>query len=326
MKKVSIVAPVYKSETFLPQLIESILGQTYTNWELIMVDDGSPDQSGEICDNYASSDNRIKVIHQKNAGVSEARNTGLKAVTGYYLTFVDGDDWFEPDCIEYLVGLMENNDCQMAMTDSLFTTSNRRQNKTDNVRIWSSEEAICRILYTEVPVGAWNKIYTTEIIKKNNISFPIRWFGEGLYFSIKGAEVSNKVAVGHKKVYDYRLNNPQSGTTVRKVEDGVGSLNNIRYIQDHLFIRTSKTIKASTWHIHRNCFNLLWFILGEGRKSEYNELYTSTRKELLALTPAVFLHSEVNFIQKCIILLTGLFPRISAQIATRRRNIKFKKG
>lgn len=107
MKKVSIVVPVYKSEAFLPKLIDSVLGQSYTNFELILVDDESPDNSGKICDDYAQKDKRILVIHKKNGGCCDARNKGLEVATGEYLMLADGDDWLETDCVEYLVGLME---------------------------------------------------------------------------------------------------------------------------------------------------------------------------------------------------------------------------
>ena len=95
MKKVSIVVPVYKSEAFLPKLIDSVLGQSYTNFELILVDDESPDNSGKICDDYAQKDKRILVIHKKNGGCCDARNKGLEVATGEYLMLADGDDWLE---------------------------------------------------------------------------------------------------------------------------------------------------------------------------------------------------------------------------------------
>lgn len=153
MKKVSIVVPLYKSEAFLPKLIDSVLAQTYTNFELILVDDESPDNSGKISEEYALRDSRIKVIHKKNGGCCDARNKGLEAATGEYLMFADGDDWLESDCVEYLVDLMEKNDCEMATTDAVFTTRNRIQNDTDKVRIASKEETMADILYANIPLG-----------------------------------------------------------------------------------------------------------------------------------------------------------------------------
>ena len=122
MKNVSIIVPLYKSERYLPKLLNSILEQTYTNLEVILVDDGSPDDSGIIADEYKKKDNRISVIHKQNGGCCEARNAGLDIATGYYLMFADGDDWLEPDCVEYLVKIAEENNCEMSTTDAIFTT------------------------------------------------------------------------------------------------------------------------------------------------------------------------------------------------------------
>lgn len=99
----SIIVPVYKVEKYLEQCVESIIAQTYGNWELILVDDGSPDQSGRIADRYASLDSRIQVIHKENGGLSDARNAGLEAVTGDYITLVDSDDYIHPQMLELML-------------------------------------------------------------------------------------------------------------------------------------------------------------------------------------------------------------------------------
>lgn len=99
----SIIVPVYKVEKYLEQCVESIMAQTYGNWELILVDDGSPDQSGRIADRYASLDSRIQVIHKENGGLSDARNAGLEAVTGDYITLVDSDDYIHPQMLELML-------------------------------------------------------------------------------------------------------------------------------------------------------------------------------------------------------------------------------
>lgn len=105
----SIIVPVYNVEQYLPRCIDSILEQTFQDFELILVDDGSKDKSGEICDEYAKKDNRIIVIHQENKGVNAARNAGLDIATGSYITFVDSDDWIQPDSYCKSIGLMETN-------------------------------------------------------------------------------------------------------------------------------------------------------------------------------------------------------------------------
>ncbi len=109
MKKVSIVVPVYNVERYLQQCVESLIHQTYTDLEILLVDDGSTDQSGQMCDEYAEKDERIKVIHQQNAGAANAKNAGIDAATGEYLTFIDSDDYVDLDWVACMVETLENN-------------------------------------------------------------------------------------------------------------------------------------------------------------------------------------------------------------------------
>ncbi len=211
--KVSVIVPIYKTEPFLDKLILSLIHQTYRNIEIILVDDGSPDISGEICDKYAAYDDRIRVIHKENGGTSNVRNAGMKIMTGDYLTFVDGDDWCAEDCIEYLMSIVAETGAEMAMSNKIFTTRDMTQTKDDRIETWTPEDDVAAILYPTITVGPWNKIYSTDMLRKNNMSFTNLWFGEGLMFSCEAAQHSNRVGVGHRKVYVYRMNNLNSGLT-----------------------------------------------------------------------------------------------------------------
>ncbi len=102
MDKISVIIPVYNVEPYIRKCIDSVINQTYINLEIILVDDGSTDNSGKVCDEYATKDKRVKVLHKRNGGVSSAKNAGLKEVTGKYLGFVDSDDWIEPEMYEIL--------------------------------------------------------------------------------------------------------------------------------------------------------------------------------------------------------------------------------
>lgn len=107
MPQVSIIVPVYKAEQVLEQCVSSVLAQTFPDWELLLVDDGSPDGSGKLCDGYARTDPRVRVFHKGNGGVSSARNLGMREAAGAYLLFIDSDDWIEPDMCEKLLGAIE---------------------------------------------------------------------------------------------------------------------------------------------------------------------------------------------------------------------------
>lgn len=119
MNKISIIIPVYQVEKYIKRCLDSILSQTYSNLEIILIDDGSKDMSGKICDEYAIKDSRIKVIHQDNAGVSVARNKGLDICTGDYITFVDSDDFLEPRMYEKMMEKVAEYDCDVVMCDCI---------------------------------------------------------------------------------------------------------------------------------------------------------------------------------------------------------------
>lgn len=323
--KVSIIVPIYRSESFIYKLVDSILAQTYKNIELILVDDESPDNCPKICDEYEKKDKRVIVIHQKNTGTCGARNAGLKKASGKYLTFADGDDWMEPDCIEYLTKILKETNSEMSTTDAIFTSRDRSQNDNDKVRKLSTEDAICELLYDKIPVGPWNKLYTTKIVKENNISFSVPWFGEGLYFSVMVAQHSKGIAVGHRKVYNYRLNNPNSGTVIMKVENGINSLNNINYISKNLIIKTKKIDYALKWHIWQNNYNLMMFIIANDSYNSYMDYYNKSKKYIRKNALNVIKNSNISRKWKLKILFELLFPKLIIRISLNKSNKKFKK-
>lgn len=109
MPKVSIIVPVYKAEKYIKRCVDSIIAQTFSDWELLLIDDGSPDRSGEIIEDYAKADARVRVFHKENGGVSSARNLGLDNAQGEYLTFVDADDWIDADNLAVCLPVIEQN-------------------------------------------------------------------------------------------------------------------------------------------------------------------------------------------------------------------------
>ena len=143
-KKITVIIPVYKVEPYLRKCVDSVLVQTYTNLEVILVDDGSPDNCPAICDEYAARDNRVRVIHQQNAGVSAARNAGLDIATGDYIGFVDSDDWIEPDMYETLYGMIEEKNVEIAYVDYVREQGNSSTHVLNegNTCVYSANEAL----------------------------------------------------------------------------------------------------------------------------------------------------------------------------------------
>lgn len=324
-KKVSLIIAIYNSELFLPKLLNSIKNQTYRNIEVILVDDGSPDDSGIICDEFAKNDDRFIVIHKENGGTCDARNAGLKAVTGDYLMIIDGDDWLEEDYVEYLINIAESTQSDMALSTNVFTTRDRKQVENDKIEVWTNEKATAAIIYPYFKLGPWNKIYSTKLIKENNIDFSVPWFGEGLYFASRASQFANQVGVGQKKVYNYRLNNAGSGLTVYKVQNGINALINIKNIKSNLYIKTKTVEDAVEWHLWKNYSFLLLQIIGTKSEKLYRNEYKNCICEIRQTWIRVFLNSKVNKKEKIKILLCGLFPVSYSKLTIIKKKITLKK-
>ena len=163
---ISVIVPVYKVEKYLPQCVDSILAQTYRNLEIILVDDGSPDGCAAICDEYAKKDNRVRVIHQKNAGVSAARNAGLDCAQGEYIGFVDSDDFIAPEMFEALLSLIKKyhvsiSMCQYRHVRGVTQGKDALSFKNDSTDgVWPVKEALHVVLTQNNYAGfLWNKLY-----------------------------------------------------------------------------------------------------------------------------------------------------------------------
>lgn len=323
--KVSIVVAIYKSEKFLDKLIISIVNQTYANLEIILVDDGSPDNSGEICDKYAAKDGRIKVLHKKNGGACDARNKGLELVTGDYISIIDGDDWLEPDYVEYLLMIAVQTGSDMSMSKNIFTTRDREQVTQDSIETWTAENAAVEIIYPKIPIGPWNKLYKTSLIKDNHIDFNVPWSGEGHWFSCMAAQCSNHVGIGYRKVYNYRLNNAGSGLTNYNVVMGINALWNTKNIGAKLVHPTKRLHAAVNYHIW-SCYHfILMLIMATNSKDKYAKEYRECLIKSKTMLPSVLLHSEVSWKHKLKMILMTMFPITYAKKGIRRDRKALKK-
>lgn len=315
--KVSLIVAIYKSEKFLPKLIESMVSQTHKNIEILLVDDGSPDNSGVICDEYAAKDNRIRVIYKENGGACEARNIGLQHATGDYIAIIDGDDWLELDFVEYLLNIALETDSDMSLSDKIFTTRDRAQTVEDKIEIWSAAEAATAIIYPKMEIGPWNKLYKASLLRDNNITFSVPWSGEGLYFASTAAQCANHVGVGHKKIYNYRLNNANSGLTNFKLEMALNAEWNIRNIKENLRIHTPELEEACNYHIWRNEHFVIYLMVATNSLKENYTKYKSCRKNMFKLLPGRLLHSDVSLKRKLGMIRLTLFPVHMAKRAVR---------
>ena len=187
MPIISIVVPVYKVEKYIRRCIDSILAQTFTDFELILVDDGSPDNCGAICDEYAAKDHRIKVIHKPNGGVSAARNTALDAATGRYIMFCDSDDFVSPEWCQVMLNAIEEYPSALITSEMQKVDEEASANRED---CGTSDSAIEDVSYYTVynrglSGFTWNKIFRRDIIEQNHLRFDEnRRIGEDVQFVI----------------------------------------------------------------------------------------------------------------------------------------------
>ena len=212
---ISVIVPVYKVETYLHQCVDSILNQTYRNLEVILVDDGSPDGCPGICDEYAAMDNRVKVIHKKNGGLSDARNVGLRIMTGEYVTFVDSDDWIETNHISSLYeGIRGKCNRVIAVSDI------RRIDKKGNTLAIFGKLGTEHIVMEPIFGYVWNKLYSVQLLQ--NVCFDNVRYVEDMPFNLQVLQKNAEYVFTGKCTYCYLLRENSIMTSVvstKRVDD-----------------------------------------------------------------------------------------------------------
>ena len=204
--KVSVIVPVYNVEKYLERCVHSILNQTHTNLEIVLVNDGSKDSSGTICDAFEKKDSRIKVVHQKNGGLSAARNTGLNHATGDFIAFIDSDDWIELDMFEIMLNYAFKHELDIIECDIQYTS--KEKIKTDpTFFIENKEDAAIRIIENRF-FSVCRRIYSFDIIK--NMRFIENYIYEDMLFTSELIRSIEKVGYIKKPFYNYFIENDTS--------------------------------------------------------------------------------------------------------------------
>ena len=258
---ISIIIPVYNAESYLDKCIESVITQTYTDWECILINDGSKDNSASICDSWVKKDSRISVIHQPNKGVSAARNRGIKESKGEFIVFIDSDDWVEPNYLSDMLNAILKYNSDLVITGQIHHKPKR------NITIFKPQE----ILFFELTknstsdfiknigffYGPYSKIFKANIIKNNNIRFPIDLsLGEDLSFNFQYLEYTKSILCLPVANYNYRILNSGSLTSIYR--------DNTFEIHYHLFkIRKIFFQRKNMWNniSKKYLYNQLWGII-----------------------------------------------------------------
>ncbi|HFI0030673.1 TPA: glycosyltransferase family 2 protein [Streptococcus suis] len=238
---ISIIVPVYNVENYLDECIQTVLAQTYSNWELLLINDGSTDSSGTICDDYAKGDERIRVIHKNNGGLSDARNAGIDNCTGEYITFLDSDDGIREDFLETCLITAIQHDVDIVIGHFFIWDENNQtflyfvdQAQKDTTEVISAQEAlnlqvVWENLNTAPFVVAWGKLFKATLF--NTIRFPKGKVFEDEYTIHKALLKSDSVALINKEFYMYR----RHGNSIMTSDFSLSKvLNNIEALEERI--------------------------------------------------------------------------------------------
>lgn len=282
--RISIIVPVYKIERYLRQCVDSILVQTYTNLEVILVNDGSPDNCGKIIDEYSLKDRRIIAIHKENGGISDARNAGIEVATGQYLGFIDSDDWIEPDMIELLYNNLIAQNADISLCSFTFSYVNFERPLCDKRQLFilDSDQAIIQCLAGNAfTVASWGKLYKREIF--SSIRYPIDKQYEDA-FIIVDVMTEARVIVGDSiPKYHYRM---RGSSTTNNNSSSMDFSRLMNIVEAHENI--CQSVETKTPHTKNFCKSMLlkaiFFVLqimlrsnDRKRLSEYPRLLSAIR-------------------------------------------------
>ena len=314
---ISVIVPVYKVEKYLPKCVDSILTQTWRNLEIILIDDGSPDGCPAICDEYAKKDNRVRVIHQQNAGVSNARNAGLDSAQGEYVAFVDGDDWCEPDYAESLLNNLLQNQADLSVCGYFQEDLAGKQIKRTkgSGKLLNRSEALRELVcYSGFQGYVWNKLCRREMIEQYQLRFDVNiGICEDLLFYFKLILHSTTVFYDPAPKYHY-LQHGSSALQMKFNSTGFNPkwLDEISAVDRLIAITPPEetTVRRRlTAHKVRACATLIRLMANANVHSDLVFDYQKyIRKNLTVLFTE---YAGIPFGTKMGVLLTILFPRFS---------------
>ena len=230
MCKVSVLIPVYNTEKYLKKCLDSVINQTLKDIEIIIVNDGSKDNSQAIIEEYACKDERIKYFDQENKGLGATRNKGLEMAKGQYIVFLDSDDWVELDCYEEMYNNAIEKNSDLVIVDYYIDNEEKSFIYKNKYQTNQKKEYLKDVLLRNVPGFSWNKLYKKEIIDKNKMKFPIRGELENIedqYFTTRFVYLSNNISFVNKPLIHYIIRNSSIVNTYQNglLEDGLALYN-----------------------------------------------------------------------------------------------------
>lgn len=288
---ISVIVPIYNVEKYLARCVDSIANQTYKNLEIILVDDGSPDLCPQMCDDYAEKDSRIKVVHKKNGGLSDARNAGMAVATGAYISFIDSDDYVSDDFFECLLDVMNKENSDIAECSVVkFYEDNRFDEFNDDLleNTYDAQDAMSALI-AENPFHqhVWNKLYKTELVK--DIPYAVGKLNEDEFWTYQVFGRASKVAKLNKTMYYYFQRSSSImgvGYNIRRLDALEGKANRQKYIENN-FPELSTQAKID---LYGSCMfayqSVLKFMSGADKKKalelirKYRKMYNLSFDEI----------------------------------------------
>lgn len=307
MDLISVIVPVYNVEKYLQRSVTSLLNQTYKNLEIILVDDGTKDNSGKMCDEFASQHKNIKVVHKTNGGLSSARNAGIKVATGKYIGFIDSDDYVEPTLYENLYNSIKGKNRVIALTDVKTVKENGEviSVHSHDEEKYTKEQYLSDLLMFVGEVSAWSKLFPREIF--DNHSFDETKLNEDLLFMFDIENEFDEVCLTKSADYNYVMHEGSISRSFGKsIHDMIGNAKVVRDIVDAKYPELKE--KAERFEIFQN-YSFLWCVPKHYKRKE-DKLVKQTYRFLRHNYFKALKNKYLTKYDKTKITLAILFPHL----------------
>ncbi len=320
---ISVIIPVYNVEKYLDRCIISVLKQSYSNIEVILVDDGTQDSSGKICDKYAFTDSRVKVIHKTNGGLSDARNVGIAASNGKYIAFIDSDDFVSARYIEKLYYALLSADADISVCRKIifYDESEVNAKEYDNSYNVITKKQFFDGYFTQHDqyIVAWNKLYPRDIFKK--VIFPKGKYNEDAFTTYLFINEVERIAVLEDELY-YYYQNPEgivrSKIKNSKFDDLEAHTNSYTFFKEYGYVKTAKD--NAKWLLE---FYIKYLSEDEGKFVNCKEFYALAKNKFKQTRKLLLKGGELRFDWKIVTFLAFLSPKL---LLTHRKLLNFLYG
>lgn len=325
--KVSIIIPAYNVEKYIEKCVESVVNQTYQNIEILAIDDGSKDNTGKILDELQLGDERIRVIHKENGGVSSARNIGLDMATGDYIAFLDADDYLSEDFVEYMLNIVKMTGADFCISRYFITKEGEAQFPKQTIQTLTDVQGTALLLSPDMIVGCHNKMYRRKLIEQNHLRFSTDLFyGEGLFFITTISQFAKCIAVGNRKVYFYRKDNQDSATTKFSIDNLRNGWKSLNYIQKKMSLKDRQIDIMLMLHKCNFSVGAITRIKASGLKRKYSEDYKYWLSYVRENTPKLIFEKNISAYRKLLLICGCLSPSLLTELDVLRRNYIIKRS